>query len=122
MRDGSVTVHTIRGEIVLKGKIYLFPGFEEFDFLVVKPRGNKAKTTKCGWEVYEVSTGYRIAQTYSGDGTCQQVIEMASTRLRSFGKQGFPKRLVEASEILQKHGRVLQKPLEDKKLLGKGFV
>ena len=101
VRDGSVTVHMLRGKIVLKGKVYLFPGFEEFDFLVVKPRGSKSKNTKCGWEVYEMSTGYQIAQTYSGDGTCQQVIEMASTLLCSLGKQGFSKRLEEARKLLQ---------------------
>jgi hypothetical protein len=51
----GLTVQTLRGPV--KGDLYLIPGLEVLDLVAVKPGGSKAKATRHGWQVYELTTG-----------------------------------------------------------------
>jgi hypothetical protein len=51
----GLTVQTLRGPV--RGDLYLIPGLEVLDLVAVKPGGSKAKATRHGWQVYELTTG-----------------------------------------------------------------
>ncbi len=54
----GITIKTEFGQ--QKGDLYLLPGHEDLNLIVVKPGGNKTKGTKHGYEVYEQESGLKV--------------------------------------------------------------
>lgn len=97
-----VKVHTVKGTEEVIGTRYLFPGFEQFDLVLLKPRGNRQKATKQFWRILEAETGYRIAEAYSDEKTPNSTIEQANNFLNALGKQRLTDRLAQVQTIIQR--------------------
>jgi len=102
-KTGVATVYLVSGQTQLQGKVYLFPDYEEYNFILVKPSGSVAKNNKLYWQVYEQSTGYRIADTLTKNSTAQDALGMALSCLKAHTKEQWKAKLDEMRDRIKAH-------------------
>ena len=81
----GITVKTEFG--TKKGDLYLLPGHEELNLIVVKPGGSKAKATKHGYEVYEQESGAKLdSDRYPNrDEPLSSIFQRVSHKIKQVG-------------------------------------
>lgn len=96
----EITLHFMSGKSeTINGTRYLFPDFEEFQIIILKPRGSKAKSTKSDWQAYHLC-GYKLADTIA-NGTLQKLIEMIQARLNALGKVELRHKVEQYQSLMQ---------------------
>lgn len=74
----STTVNGMK----FNGNRLLLPGFEEFDLMLVKPGGSKAKATKHGYMVIELGTGKSVhANTFDNPREAMEAAQKSLNRV-----------------------------------------